>query len=414
MADLEQTAPAFQPAAPAGEASRRADDGQELITVSGTDVTRVGYEQGFTREAGGGSHYAPFTPMQEAAHNRRMELLAEIPLPDLQDAAIVDYGVGAWGFAAVFPALHGGRMAIGIDISPTAVELSRQVSAEGRFPHGTNVHYFTARGGDLVLADDSVDVFFAGECIEHVEVTEAFLDEVHRVLRPGGMFILTTPNADAALYRARGERYCVGIEHVALMGYRELLSYLTPGFDVVLSWGFNNSLLTELDTTIGAGEARTWAAMFRDQPELASGVVVVAAPRPGHHPRRYRHRYYFSDAPELIRVGKWRRAELDGGRWGSGSSDPASRMGLLFTGEGVIVNLWCDAWSGHVRVDVDGSVQEVDLYAPVPGLVRIAFPDLGPGPHLLQIRPTGGQNSRSCGGQVIHYQTVTFTPTSPG
>ena len=245
--------------------------------------------------------------MQEAAHNRRMELLAEIPLPDLQDVAIVDYGVGAWGFAVVFPALHGARMAIGIDISPTAVELSRQVSAEGRFPHGTNVHYFTARGGDLVLADDSVDVFFAGECIEHVELMEAFLDEVHRVWRTGGMFILTTPNADAALYRARGERYCVGIEHVALMGYRELLSYLTPGFDVVLSWGFNNSLLTELDTTIGAGEARTWAAMFRDQPELASGVVVVAAPRPGHHPRRYRHRYYFSDVPELIRVGKWRR-----------------------------------------------------------------------------------------------------------
>jgi SAM-dependent methyltransferase len=386
----------------------------QLISCSGTDMTEAGYEQGFTREAGGGSHYAPFTPMQEAAHNRRMALLSAIPLPDLRDAVVVDYGTGAWGFAAVYPALHHCAHAVGMDISPTAVSLSEKVSAKGEFAYGRNVTYLTARGGDLLLDDDTVDVFFAGECIEHVEVTEAFVDEVHRVLKPGGTFILTTPNADAALYRARGERYCVGIEHVALMGFDELCAHLRPRFDVTLAWGFNNSLLTELDTTIDAEQARAWAAMFKDQPGLASGVIVVATPRADHRPRRYWQRYHFSDAPELIRVGPWSRARFDGARWGLVVSDPGCRLALPFPSHGVVINLWCDRWSGIARVDVDGEAREIDLYAPVAGLVRVAFPDLGEGPHLLQIAPTGRRHPRSEGDNVIHYQTVTFTPVPPG
>jgi SAM-dependent methyltransferase len=377
-------------------------------------MTLAGYEQGFVREAAGGSHYAPFTPMQEAAHNRRMELLAELPLPDLSDAVVVDYGVGAWGFAAVFPALQRCGYAVGMDISPTAVELSEKVSAGGSFPYGDHVHYLTARGGDLTLPDDAVDVFFAGECIEHVEVTEAFLDEVHRVLKPDGTFILTTPNADAVLYRERGERYCVGIEHVALMGFYELMEYLGRRFDVSLAWGFNNSYLTEVDATIDKERARAWAATHRYEPELASGVIVAATAKRAYRPRRYWQRYHFSDAPELLRVGPWTSRRLDGARWGLGSSDPESRLALLFPGHGAVVNLWCDAWSGHVRIDVDGIAKEVDLYAPVPGLLRVTFPDLGVGPHALQIRPTGSHDSRSGGSQVIHYQTVTFTPTPPG
>jgi hypothetical protein len=61
-------------------------------------------------------------------------------------------------------------------------------------------------------------------------------------------------------------------------------------------------------------------------------------------------------------------------------------------------------------VDVDGEAREIDLYAPVAGLVRVEFPDLGEGPHLLQVAPTGRHHPRSEGANVMHYQTVTFTP----
>jgi hypothetical protein len=80
----------------------------------------------------------------------------------------------------------------------------------------------------------------------------------------------------------------------------------------------------------------------------------------------------------------------------------------------VVVNLWCDPWSGIARLDIDGEGREIDLYAPVPGLVRVELPDLGEGPHLLQLAPTGGRNPRSEGDNVIHYQTVTFTPVPRG
>jgi hypothetical protein len=154
--------------------------------------------------------------------------------------------------------------------------------------------------------------------------------------------------------------------------------------------------------------------MFKDQPGLASGVIVVATPRADHRPRRYWQRYHFSDAPELIRVGPWSRARFDGARWGLVVSDPGCRLALPFPSHGVVINLWCDRWSGIARVDVDGEAREIDLYAPVAGLVRVAFPDLGEGPHLLQIAPTGRRHPRSEGDNVIHYQTVTFTPVPPG
>lgn len=54
-----------------------------------------------------------------------------------------------------------------------------------------------ARGSFLEpfpFGDDSFDVVFAGEVVEHTVNDGAFLREIHRVLRPGGYCIITTPN----------------------------------------------------------------------------------------------------------------------------------------------------------------------------------------------------------------------------
>ncbi len=48
---------------------------------------------------------------------------------------------------------------------------------------------------DFDFADDSsLDVVFAGEVIEHIYDDRRFLQQIHRVLRPGGVVALTTPN----------------------------------------------------------------------------------------------------------------------------------------------------------------------------------------------------------------------------
>ncbi len=53
--------------------------------------------------------------------------------------------------------------------------------------------------GDMTcsgLPDASFDMVVAVEVLEHVEEDEKFVSEVSRVLKPGGKFIMTTPNGD--------------------------------------------------------------------------------------------------------------------------------------------------------------------------------------------------------------------------
>jgi SAM-dependent methyltransferase len=47
------------------------------------------------------------------------------------------------------------------------------------------------------LVSESFDYVVAVEVLEHVERDRDFLRNVHRVLRPGGMFLMTTPNGDS-------------------------------------------------------------------------------------------------------------------------------------------------------------------------------------------------------------------------
>ena len=44
------------------------------------------------------------------------------------------------------------------------------------------------------FADNTFDFIIAGEIIEHLYDTDLFVDELRRILRPGGILILTTPN----------------------------------------------------------------------------------------------------------------------------------------------------------------------------------------------------------------------------
>lgn len=46
------------------------------------------------------------------------------------------------------------------------------------------------------LPDESFNIVVAVEVLEHVEQDDTFVQQVHRVLKPGGKFILTTPNGD--------------------------------------------------------------------------------------------------------------------------------------------------------------------------------------------------------------------------
>jgi SAM-dependent methyltransferase len=46
------------------------------------------------------------------------------------------------------------------------------------------------------LADESFECVVAVEVLEHVEQDRLFIEQVRRVLKPGGVFLMTTPNGD--------------------------------------------------------------------------------------------------------------------------------------------------------------------------------------------------------------------------
>ena len=76
---------------------------------------------------------------------------------------------------------------------------------EGSARH-PNIHHVEANGSNIPLKNNSVDFTLCSEVIEHNFYPERIIDEISRVLKPGGHFILTTPAANLLrriFYRSR-------------------------------------------------------------------------------------------------------------------------------------------------------------------------------------------------------------------
>ena len=107
----------------------------------------------------------------------------------------------------------GGRKShytIGLRASVTVSDLPRVSEIQNRMNLGTNDRIndqIRSRRSNVAqaiyddmtktnLPENSFDVVVAVEVLEHVEQDRAFVENVYRVLKPGGMFVMTTPNGD--------------------------------------------------------------------------------------------------------------------------------------------------------------------------------------------------------------------------
>ncbi|HDS0949464.1 TPA: methyltransferase domain-containing protein [Stenotrophomonas maltophilia] len=77
---------------------------------------------------------------------------------------------------------------VGVDISADAV-----AHAQGKYASGS-LEFVEASAASLPLPDDSFDVVVSFETIEHHDQHEEMLSEIRRVLRPGGLLVLSSPN----------------------------------------------------------------------------------------------------------------------------------------------------------------------------------------------------------------------------
>ena len=100
---------------------------------------------------------------------------------------VLDIACGA-GYGSALLARRAARVT-GADISQAAVDHARD-----RYQSIANVEFKQADCAALPFADASFDAVVSFETIEHIAAQAVFLDEVHRVLRPGGLVILSCPN----------------------------------------------------------------------------------------------------------------------------------------------------------------------------------------------------------------------------
>jgi len=103
---------------------------------------------------------------------------------------VLDIGCGEGRFAAAL--LDAGTTAVAVDVAEEPLRRARAACP------GLDARLVPV-AGEWPLPDTGVDVAWAGEVLEHVTDTAAFLSQVRRVLRPQGRLLLSTPAHPLAL-----------------------------------------------------------------------------------------------------------------------------------------------------------------------------------------------------------------------
>lgn len=106
----------------------------------------------------------------------------------IKDKVVLDIASGA-GYGAAFLA-QTAKQVIGVDYSEDAIAYSKDLY------RSSNLEFKVGDAQSLPLDDSSVDVVVSLETIEHIPKPELFVQEVVRVLKPDGIFYVSTPNDD--------------------------------------------------------------------------------------------------------------------------------------------------------------------------------------------------------------------------
>ena len=104
----------------------------------------------------------------------------------LEGKRALDVGCGAGLLAE--PLARLGARVTGIDAAPQVVAVAREHAAA----RGLTIEY---RAGDVDQLDGEFDLITCMEVIEHVADPAAFLKSLAKRLAPGGLLVLSTPNA---------------------------------------------------------------------------------------------------------------------------------------------------------------------------------------------------------------------------
>jgi 2-polyprenyl-3-methyl-5-hydroxy-6-metoxy-1,4-benzoquinol methylase len=139
--------------------------------------------------------------------SRYSSVLKRVPL---NARIVLDIGCGdgylSCQMARRLPRAH----IIGIDADSVGIEFARQKALENGL---ANVRFMVSKSDTLPFAPNDFDVTLMTDVIEHLPRPGDLLAEIVRVLKPGGVAIITTPNRqDASKWDERHDREYTGPE----------------------------------------------------------------------------------------------------------------------------------------------------------------------------------------------------------
>lgn len=108
---------------------------------------------------------------------------------ELMGRDVLDFGCGEGQLALLFAGKGLARSITGVDIDTAALERARAALAE-RPELAPTLRFVEGDVAGLPLADASIDLITAFDCMEHVMAPDAILKDWARVLRPGGRVLI--------------------------------------------------------------------------------------------------------------------------------------------------------------------------------------------------------------------------------
>lgn len=355
----------------------------------------------------------PATPsIAEAAEQRLHEMVREMGFAAAPGSACLIHASEA-RFAAPPPSLAAAGQTV--VLSPGILGVKRAGAALSDGASSGAWSALASRAATIPLAAGSVDRIWSGDALARAPMPSQYVAELHRVLRPGGSLLLTTPNAGAYLAALRGARRSKDPLAPGLCDLTQLRAILDPWFELREARGLNRSLLPEADAALREPRlVRAWLSLYEDRPELASDLIVHARRR-DDVAAAARQIVRIGAPSQLFRLrGGWTSVWLDGLKFGQcNAGKPQDVAELSFEAVAATIHFWSHPWSGVAEIDLDGErLATIDLYGSTGCLVRVDTPALPFGWHMLRVRPTGRRDPRAAGAQIIIHEAWAARPAS--
>lgn len=143
---------------------------------------------------------------------------------------------------------YGASMLTGVDISPETIEI-----AKSRVKY-SNSNFVEGDATKLSFGDSEFDVYVSIETIEHIEKDEDYLKEAYRLIKPGGIFICSTPNREVMNPGKNINDKPLNKFHVREYSKDEFHSLLKKKFKNVDIYGLNPNLNLKIKILSKLGE----------------------------------------------------------------------------------------------------------------------------------------------------------------